>query len=259
MIEDSVSIILPIYNREDIIERVLDGIHNNISDNVIELLLIFDGCTDNSEEKAWNIINKFKIPVGISHTPDLNEVLTNNFGLKMAYGKYCCLIQDDMIIKEPEFDKRLLKPFKVLNNVFAVSGRDGVDARIDENGNIKYYNLVGKDREGKRDIFGIRDIANRGPFMVDRLKAKELGFFDEEYAPITQDDSDICFRAYKKGWIVGSYVIDYDSDLSWSWTRRLPEKAYWREFYEQRNLKKLVDKYSDMILAPKHSEDYYLP
>jgi len=102
----------------------------------------------------------------------------------------------------------------VVSNLLAVSGRDAVDARI-TGGDIDYYNVTGKDVGTPRDVFGIRDVINRGPLMLDKAKAQELEYFDEAFAPIDSDDADLSFRAYRKGYLVGSYVINYASERMW--------------------------------------------
>ena len=257
-VDESISIILPIHNQEILTPHVLRGIVDNISADVKEMIIIFDGCTDGTEAEAQAVIPSFKIPVITLHTPDINEVKVNNVGLKTATTSYSILIQDDMIIKEKDFDRRMMKPFQVVPDLMAVSARDAVDARI-TNGEIDYYNVSGKDANTARDVFAIRDAINRGPILINNAIVKEMGYLDEEFAPIDSDDVDLCFRAYRRGYIVGSYVIDYDSLMYWGKTRTNPiSNSIWEQSMIK-NHKKLVARHRDLIEAPKHSRNVVIP
>jgi glycosyltransferase involved in cell wall biosynthesis len=254
MTEDSISTILIVYNQEDIIQNVASGIANNISELTKEVIIVLDGCTDKTEENLDKVLPKFSFPIKIIETPNLNEVKANNVGLKNSTCKYSILLQDDIVITEPDFDKRMLKPFKLIDNLFAVGGRTSQDTRLINN-EMQFYNTSGKDVNTARNIFAIRDTINRSPFMVDNEKMKELNYFDEDFAPLTQDDADVCFRAYRKGWIVGAYAVDYDFDLSWGTTRKNYESMVLKGETEKRNLKMLVERHRDLIESPKHSRD----
>ena len=65
-----------------------------------ELIVVIDGCTDNSEEAViMNTLESTDIDYTIVHTPDVFETKANNAGIKKATGEYVIIIQDDMIIK----------------------------------------------------------------------------------------------------------------------------------------------------------------
>jgi glycosyltransferase involved in cell wall biosynthesis len=251
---DTVSVVMPIYNQEKIIARVVKSVAENISDNVKEAIFIFDGCTDNTEEEFNKVKDLFKIPLITFSLPNVNEVKSNNAGIKKSSCKYSLTIQDDCLIREKYFDKRLLKPFKLFPNLLAVSGRDAVDIRI-INDDVNYYNVVGKDVRSPRNIFYIRDIVNRTPLMLDNEKMKELNYFDEDFAPIGADDTDLSLRAYRKGYWVGSFWIEYDSPLSWGKTRDNPVSY---SIFEQsiiKNHKMIIERHKDLIEEPKHDMD----
>ncbi len=55
------------------------------------------------------------------YTDNVFETKANNAGLKMVENDYVVLIQDDMVVREKDFDKRMLEPFVKYNDVFAVT------------------------------------------------------------------------------------------------------------------------------------------
>lgn len=92
-----ISVIIPVYNTEKYLKRCLDSvIAQEYKD--LELVIINDGSTDNSEQ----LINEYKTkyPELISYYNKENTGVadTRNFGIKKAKGEYImCLDSDDYI------------------------------------------------------------------------------------------------------------------------------------------------------------------
>jgi hypothetical protein len=87
---------------------------------------------------------------------------------------------------------------------------------------------------------------------------EELGYLDVDFAPLDSDDKDLCFRAYRKGYVVGSYQIDYRSDLKWGSTRKTPESYAKWQASALKNEKLLIERHSDLMKAKEHDEDIYI-
>jgi glycosyltransferase involved in cell wall biosynthesis len=255
--DNSASVILTVFNQEGIIERIVNGILNNISDNVKELLIIFDACTDRSEEIVSKALlnKKSNLDVKIFKNPTEEwEIKCNNTGLKNSTCKYSLTVQDDCEIIEKDFDKRLLKPFRIVPNLLGVTARNAQDETIID-GKLQYLNVAGKDVNTPRDLFCIRDVIVRGPILFDNDKLKLLNYLDEEFAPQDIDDKDLCFRAYRKGLLVGSYVIDYNSPREWGTSRKnLPNHYIWVNSHNKNEII-LMERHKDLLMAVKHDED----
>lgn len=252
----TVSVILPTYNQQDIIYHVVRGILDNMSDKAEEFIIIFDGCTDKTEENANKaIFEKYtKTAIKILYADNVNEVKANNIGLQHSKCDYSLLVQDDIILKEKNFDRKMLKPFDYEEKLFAVGGRTSQDIRI-VNEKVEFYNTFGRDVDSPKNIFAIRDIINRSPFLVNNEIMRKLHYFDEEFAPISQDDTDLCLRAYREGWLVGMYAVGYDWDLTWGTTRRNHASMVLKYQVEEVNLQKIIARHRDIIELPKHGRD----
>jgi hypothetical protein len=149
----------------------------------------------------------------------------------------------------------MLKPFQLIPELLAVSGRDAVDTRL-VNGALDYYNVGGKDVGTPRHIFSIRDAVNRSPLMLDNKKAKQLNYLDEDFAPLDSDDVDLSIRGYKEfGYLVGSYVIDFYSPLHWGKTRNNSQSSLVWEASMRKNHRLIVDRHYDFIVGEKHSRN----
>ncbi|HLM34050.1 MAG TPA: glycosyltransferase, partial [Gaiellaceae bacterium] len=98
-----VSVVLPVHNKERILEDLLKPLDRALrSYGAVDLCLILDGCTDDSEGIARRFFEgRDDYPVTILTTPDIFEVKTNNLGLKRATGRYAMIVQDDNFIYEP--------------------------------------------------------------------------------------------------------------------------------------------------------------
>lgn len=260
MSENSISVILTVYNQERIISDIFSGIADNISDNVKEIIVIFDGCTDNSMENTRSVYKKSKAEIREFITPNLNEVLANNVGLKASTAEYSIIVQDDCLIQEKNFDLRLLKPYSyVPNHLLAVSGRDADDYYISGT-TLPVTNTFGVDVQSPRNIFGIRDAINRGPLMLNNERLKHLNYLDESFAPINSDDIDLSIRAYKQfGYVVGAYCINFYSPLQWSATASKPESSLICWASTERNRKRITEIHKDYFDGYKHSIDISIP
>ncbi len=217
------TIILTVHNKEATIENVLIGLLKTTSGCTSRLLIIIDGCTDNTEQIVKRFIernHKCGKELVVFNTPDIWETKANNIGLKNTKTKYVTIVQDDMLIEEFNWDLKLIRTLESENS-FAVTGRTVHDFVI-INGLFKVVNPAGREyplgstgiisRIVARlvtmfDLYSIasrlnyvhkRLIANRGPIIMRTSEVKSLGYLDERYAPFELDDADLCCRAFKR-------------------------------------------------------------
>lgn len=249
----TITCLLTTHNKESMIKSVCEGIKNNISELTKEIIVVLDGCVDNTELIVKETLSPLDVPVKYIYTNDVFELKANNAGLKEVTSDYVILIQDDMIIKEKDFDKRMLKPFITFNDVFAVTSQTAHNNRI--SGRTIITTDSADRRQGyPRDKFGVREIANRGPLMYDYKDLLKLNFFDEFLAPNSYDDHDISYRAYKQlGKVSGLYWIDYDSDPDWGTGRQKNQELH--NNAHNRNSRIIVDRHSDVLGGIIKNED----
>ena len=97
-----ISLIIPVYNSEKYLSKCLDSIINQtFSLKNIEVIIINDGSTDNSEK----IIMRYEKKLNIIYKKQKNEGQSSarNKGIKLAKGKYLTFIDSDDYI-----DKKML-------------------------------------------------------------------------------------------------------------------------------------------------------
>jgi len=199
------------------------------------LIIILDGCTDQTNSKVIRFleINNITPEVKIIYTDDIWETKANNIGLREVNTQFATIVQDDMLIRQKNWDKKLLENFKKYK-LFAVSGRAAHDFYFNKK-ELKIVNIFGREYPftdqnifgrifaklvyifklywlyNYLDFYAKRLVVNRGPLILDMNKAKELNFFDEKFAPFELDDIDLCCRAFKKfGLYSGANPIFYE-------------------------------------------------
>lgn len=96
-----ISIIVPIYNSEKYLNKCIDSLINQTEKN-IEIILVNDGSTDNSEK----IIKEYK-DKRIKYYKNKNQGIgkTRNFGIEQATGSYIMFVDSDDYIEKNACEK----------------------------------------------------------------------------------------------------------------------------------------------------------
>ena len=88
-----VSVIVPVYNIEDYLDKCLDSLVNQTLKD-IEIIVVNDGTPDNSQEIIDKYAEKYKnIKSFIKENGGLSD--TRNFGIKQATGEYIAFVDGD--------------------------------------------------------------------------------------------------------------------------------------------------------------------
>jgi len=258
---DKHSLILTVHNKDWLIDRVIDGIKTHTIGNY-ELIVVFDGCTDNSEEVTMNALKGSGIDYTVVHTPDVFETKANNAGIKKATGNYIIIIQDDMVIEEPGWNRRMQKPFNKFDDVFAVTARtahnyvlnpNSVHLGMEENLDNCWCDILQSCDEADssnipRDTFAVRSTVNRGPLMIDLEDLKKMNYFDEAYVPQDMDDHDLMYRVHKElGKVCGCYWIKFRSDTEWGGTRVTGKPGEWFLKAHHKNTKLFYERNKEIL------------
>ena len=108
-----ISVIVPVYNTERYLSKCLDSILNQTYDD-IEVIVVNDGSTDNSELIIKEYVNKF--PNKLKYYKKENGGLSDarNYGVEKAIGDYLCFVDSDDYIDTklfemvtPQMDKQI--------------------------------------------------------------------------------------------------------------------------------------------------------
>ena len=100
-----VSIIVPVYNVEDYVEKCLQSLVNQTLEG-IEIIVVNDGSTDNSKEVIQKFI-KENISSNIIYVEKENGGLSDarNYGMKYAKGEYITFLDSDDYVENTMYEK----------------------------------------------------------------------------------------------------------------------------------------------------------
>lgn len=120
------SIVVPIYNTDEFLERCLQSILNNKYENY-EVILVDDGSTDKSPEICDTYVKKYSNFIVI-HKENGGEASSKNAGIEKAHGKYVAICDSDDCVP--------MDGYKLLMEKAEETGADvvrGLIRQIDEN------------------------------------------------------------------------------------------------------------------------------
>ena len=219
------SVILPIHNKEAILQRLLDLLDRPLAHyGNADLQIIIDGCTDRSEEIARRFAEQrtSDYDVTIDVTPDIFEIKTNNMALRRMEAPYGVIIQDDNFVFDTEFLFESMTFLEKDRRAVVLGGLAGVNyyplgTQLEGPGQIImgdefcWRQDADTDPELEHRIFEV-DATMRGPLILRKSFLEEHGYLDETFAPLHQDDMDLCFRARDRGFKVYAVLMDVEND-----------------------------------------------
>lgn len=223
------SIVTPVYNQENIIVRNVKSFIDKTED-FFEIILILDFCFDKTEETLLKYLDTLvkpretliQIRVFKNSEKPLFETKCDNIGFRASLGTYCLEIQADMEMTEQGYNLELEKPFRMFQNIIAVSGRCAHNL-FDGRGIGKLGEAVEQTLETlgiQRGVFYSFETCNRGPLLLNREKLEELDFLNETDFYLDNSDHDLMARAFlEKQYMCGYVPIEFNSPLKDGSTR----------------------------------------
>lgn len=103
MKEEMISVIVPVYNVEEFLERCVRSILNQTY-KMFEILLIDDGSTDSSGVLCEKFAQDYE-RIKVFHKSNGGLGSARNFGIKQAKGKFVCFVDSDDKVKENYLEK----------------------------------------------------------------------------------------------------------------------------------------------------------
>lgn len=105
--EKILSICIPSYNVECYIQKTLDSIIKSNYLELLDIIVVNDGSTDNTEKIANEFESRYTDSIRVINKTNGGYGSVLNVGLKNAVGKYFCLLDGDDWYETAEFDKTL--------------------------------------------------------------------------------------------------------------------------------------------------------
>ena len=231
MIKISVSILG--FNRSDVTKKCLDWLYRQESSfESIEYILTDNGSSDDTFEvmEASRLPNK----IFIKHPKNLGFGAGHNIALGYATGEFFVAMNNDFIIKDPFWSRRVVKAFD--DPRVALVGIKGVPCTLKPNG------------DGfKGEAVDYLD----GSFLCGRSQLlKKFGLFSPDMKFCFFEDSDISLRYKQMGYLLNRVAIDHSHARST--TVGTLDNAFKRKMVEH-NRAVFLDRWGNCLKKKKFS------
>lgn len=199
-----VELVILNYNGGDLFEECLPSLVESVQRTKHEarVVILDNGSTDGSEIKA---VQRYP-GILLVRAPENKLLCSYNDYLRKSFCEIAILLNNDMKV-DPPFMDPLLEHFASDPNIFMVTPKClSYDGKRFEGGITKSRMRLGIFWASSRypghenDIDRVHPTMAAGYGAFDRMKFLELGGYDDLYLPGRLEDSDLCFRAWKKGW-----------------------------------------------------------
>lgn len=191
-----ISVVIPTYKK---VEQLI----NNLSHNIpllseCEIIIV----NDDPSQSIKSALYEFPEIHLIEHEVNKGFSGAVNSGIDRAEGNYIMLLNSDVIVKDDSY-KRTIETFNTHPKLFAIAfAQEEPNSMLHGKNRIYWkdgliYHDYAKDTEP-----GITAWAEASAAIYDAVKLRQLGAFDELYAPFYWEDIDLSYRAWKQGYEV---------------------------------------------------------
>ncbi|VVB89285.1 Glycosyltransferase AglE [uncultured archaeon] len=189
-----VSIIVPTYNRKDLLKKSIESLLNQTyPKNKYEIIIVDDGSTDGTEKLVKELMGQAPDKIKSFTQDNKGPASARNIGIKYARGEFIGFIDDDVIVP----NNWLETGTKILSDDVDIIGGFGLYPM-----DLK-PNLITKYGDFKDNY--TRD-NNNAPYLrtwnlfVKRQVFEKVGLFDETFKTSGGEDSEWCLRAKRLGY-----------------------------------------------------------
>lgn len=258
-----VSVVIPNINGKNILEKNLPKLLRaveNPKNNIIEVIIVDDGSSDDSIPFLnQNYKGKIKL---IKHTKNRGFSAAVNTGARSSRGDLLLLINTD-VIPERSFLEPIIPLFKD-KKVFAVSAHEaGYGSAKGYFGDGYIQLAMGPENNITHPSFYV----SGGSGVFRKSIWQELGGMDEKLlSPFYWEDIDLCYRAYKRGYISlwnpkGKVVHEHESTISKfpkNYVQRIKERNQLLVIWKNIHSINLIRKHLQGLLARSFKHPGYL-
>jgi len=209
--QPELTVVLPNYNGVELLRRNLPSLLSAAKGIRTEIIVVDDASTDGS---VSFLRDHYSDVIVVQNSKNLGFAETCNRGIRATTGRFVCVSNTDVSFKE-DFFRVGLTAFDS-DAVFAVKGeivnQNGLGETVNVDRTSRLHQKRGllrfdtvMNRSQRDSEYGLnKSFVSLGCCFISRADfLKELGGFDPIYSPFYWEDSDLTFRALKRGYRVG--------------------------------------------------------
>jgi glycosyltransferase involved in cell wall biosynthesis len=199
---DSLSVIIPTYNRESVLAKALDGYLAQSSPRLIrELIVVDDGSTDGTESMVREFSQRSAFPIRYLQQPNKGPAAARNLGIREARSALVLFTDSDIVPERDLVEQHTEWHQKNPRTTAAMLGYVTWSPEIRATPFMRWY--------GECQLFNFDQLSNRQEasfhsFYTCNLSLKTeflrtCGQFDEEFKSAAYEDTELGYRLSRRG------------------------------------------------------------
>ncbi|HUQ72731.1 MAG TPA: glycosyltransferase [Planctomycetaceae bacterium] len=207
------TVVVATYNNRAILERCLAQWEQHASGQPVEILVIADGCQDDTE--AF-LAQRQQTPWGQRHLRwlaenNVHELRCTNRGLAEARGSLVMSWHDDMYLQHPGLVPELIATFAAYQDIGLVSLSRGLNCRPASRPTTwesltdwsRIESTIGRPVWNWLYLTEVDAVMR--PWVVRRSCIERVGPLDNAFKLTEWDEADLCFRIREAGWKIATH------------------------------------------------------
>ena len=238
-----ISIIIPTFNGVSRIGNCLDALLSQTSGQNVEILVVNDGSTDDTED----VVNRY-FGVRLISQANAGPAAARNRGALEARGSII-LFTDDDCVPTPDWLGAMLEPFKDPE----VVGAKGVYRTRQKRLAARFVQIEYEDRYQLMVGLSSIDFIDTYSAAFRRERFLEMGGYDTSFPVACAEDIELSYRMSARGWkmkfVPGAIVYHTHPDTFWGYLKKKYKFAFWRVLAVRKNPSKgLKDSHTPQIM-----------
>ena len=243
-----VSIVIPVYNQFDYTYNCLKSILKNSGTITYEIIIAND-CSTDLTTRITEVVKNIKV---ITNPTNLRFLKNCNNAAKYAKGNYILFLNNDTQV-QPNWLEPLVELIERDNTIGMVGSKlVYADGRLQEAGGILWkdgsaWNYGNKKSPEAPEFNYVKeaDYISGAAIMIRTSLWKEIGGFDETFAPAYYEDTDLAFEVRKHGYKVMyqplSVVVHFEGVSNGT------DISSGQKAYQQINAQKFFEKWKEVL------------
>lgn len=203
MLNPQLSIIIPTYNRKNILLKTLDGFkHQTARAGILEILVIDDGSTDGTGAAVSDFGSTSPITIRCFASPRKGQGAARNYGIREAKGALLLFGDDDIIPEQTLVAEHLAWNQRYPADNFAILGHVNWSPEVQPTPFMEWLGLDGV-------LFGFRRLSPGMEVGIQFFYSCNIsikkgflvreGVFDESFRAYGYEDVELGYRLVNKG------------------------------------------------------------
>jgi glycosyltransferase involved in cell wall biosynthesis len=199
---ETLSVIIPTYNRRDLLAKTLDGyLNQSAADQIGELVIIDDGSTDDTRSMVERFVSRALFPVRYLWQPNKGPAAARNAGIREArmnlilFTDSDIIPHPDLVAQHVDWHKQHPQPqMAVLGYVtWPIEIRPTPFMRWYGEGKLFVFDRLRGQREADFQCFYTCNLSLKAAFL------RANGQFDESFVTAAYEDTELGYRLSKRG------------------------------------------------------------